>query len=143
MKRHIPESRYLPDVRNDFGFYDEKTRILIGWPGYRTRQGKSGLAYAETVAEEAHFEGQMLRWLYFEKFRTHNPIYLLFLFILALLCTAPPLIIILLGFLEHGNGAASIFYLILFGLPIWFGSALFKSIWLSLTQPEDISMTGD
>jgi hypothetical protein len=143
MKKHIPESRYLPDVRTDFGFYDEKNRWLIGWPGYRTRPGKSGLAYIETVAEEAHFEGLMLRWPYFEKFRTHNPIYLLSLFILALLCTAPPLIIILLNFLSSGDSAASIFYLILFGLPILFGWALFKAIWLSITRPEDISMTGD
>ena len=61
MKKHIPASQSLPDVRTDFGFYDQKARLLIGWPGYRTRPGKSGLAYVETVAEQAHFESQMLR----------------------------------------------------------------------------------
>jgi hypothetical protein len=133
----------LPDVRNDFGFYDEKTRSLIGWPGYRTWPGKSGLAYVETVAEEAHFEGLMLRWLYFEKFRTHNPVYILFLFAVAFLYAILPLLLILMDFFVNGNNAASLFYLILSGLPILFGWALIKVIWFSIAQPGSPSMTGD
>jgi hypothetical protein len=141
--KHIPLSRTLPDVRTDPGFYDRNQSWLIGWPGYRTREGKSGLAYMDTVAEEAHLEGLMLRWLYFEKFRTRNPVYLLFLFVLAVIYAGIPLALIGLDFWASGDGSASLFYLILSALPVLFGWLLLKAIWFSLMRPQDPSQTGD
>src|SRR5512141_2758441 len=67
-------------TKSSFAFhpadYDKNARFLIGWPGYRTANNKSGLGYVETQAELAHMEGVMIRWLMTGKFRTHNPIYL-------------------------------------------------------------------
>jgi hypothetical protein len=126
---------FYMDVRTDYGFYDMKERFLIGWPGYRIRIGKSGLTYIESVAEESHFEGLMLYWVFTGKFRTRNPLYLLFLFFIFSITAGLPLIFIM--------WTSSDSFPILFIPVVIFGLALFRVIWLSITQQEDSSMTGD
>ena len=64
------------EFREQYPYLTDKERFLIGWPGYRTRPEKSGLAPVETQAELAHIQGLMLHWLLTGRFRTRNPIYL-------------------------------------------------------------------
>lgn len=53
-------------------FLDEKTMVLRGWPGNRTRPGRSGYDPLDTEFELAHMEGVILRQLILGKFRTRN-----------------------------------------------------------------------
>ncbi len=57
-------------------YMDEKSFLLIGYPGYRNRQGRSGYDPLERNAEEARMQGIMIRLLLTRKFRTRNPFYL-------------------------------------------------------------------
>ena len=58
-------------------YLSEASRILPGWPGYRTRPGRSGYDYLDTVFEGAHMEGVLLRQLFTGKLRIENPLFLL------------------------------------------------------------------
>src|SRR5262245_29273545 len=82
---------------------DANAKYLIGWPGYRTSQNKSGLGYVETAAELAHMEGLMLRWLITGKFISHNPIYLFMMFFFALFIGAMPLVFIVAEILSSDD----------------------------------------
>lgn len=69
----IPESNEpLPQ----WLYMNEKSFLLMGYPGYRNRQGRSGYDPLERNAEEAHMQGIMIRLLVTRKFRTRNPFYL-------------------------------------------------------------------
>jgi tetratricopeptide (TPR) repeat protein len=57
-------------------YMDEKSYLLVGWPGHRNRQGRSGYDPIDRNAEQAHMQGVMIRLLLLHKFRTRNPIYL-------------------------------------------------------------------
>ena len=79
----------LPDLDKTFEqysgglpplFLDEKTMALRGWPGYRTRPGRSGYDPLDTEFELAHMEGVILRQLIMGKFRTRNPLALFLMF---------------------------------------------------------------
>ncbi|MEW6029330.1 MAG: hypothetical protein ACOYZ8_13445 [Chloroflexota bacterium] len=74
-------------------FLDEKAKWLIGWPGYRTANGKSGLGYIETQAEWAHMQGLMFRWLITGKFRIRNPFYIILLLIYSVYSSSPILLL--------------------------------------------------
>jgi hypothetical protein len=54
----------------------EGNNILRGWPGYRTRPGRSGYDPIDSSAEESHLEGIFLRNLFTLKLITRNPFYL-------------------------------------------------------------------
>jgi tetratricopeptide (TPR) repeat protein len=58
-------------------YLDEKSFVLVGWPGHRTRPGRSGYDPLDTDFELAHMEGIMARLLFTGKFRTHNLAYLI------------------------------------------------------------------
>ena len=60
-------------------YMDEKTFLLVGWAGHRTRQGRSGYDPLERDFEFARMQGVMIRLLLTRKFRTRNPIYLAFM----------------------------------------------------------------
>ena len=60
-------------------YMDEKASVLVGWAGHRTRPGRSGYDPLETDFELAHMEGVMIRLLLRGKFRTRNPLYLIFM----------------------------------------------------------------
>jgi hypothetical protein len=137
----LEETEFLFDARTDFGFYPETTTTLLGWPGYRNLPGKSGLTYLETTAEEAHFEGSMLRWLWDRKIITHNPIYLGVFFIFGMLTGGLPSFFALLGLLAGNSTGLG---LLLLGSPIpVLGLALLRNVWDSLTRPTEISLLGD
>lgn len=71
----------------------DKEKYLVGWPGYRNADGRSGLGYVETQAEWAHMQGLFFHWLITGKFKTRNPIYRILLTIYGILSASPiPLI---------------------------------------------------
>jgi hypothetical protein len=68
---------------------------LRGYPGYRTRPGRSGLDPVDNDAEGGHMAGVLLRRLLTGKLRTRHPLTLLLWAILGLACLAPLLLAIL------------------------------------------------
>lgn len=60
---------------------------LPGWPGYRTRPGRSGYDPVDTRSEAGHTAGTIIHKLITG--RSRNPVYLLFLGILGLVLIAP------------------------------------------------------
>ena len=73
-------------------YMDEVASQLPGWPGYRTRPGRSGLDYLDSEFELAHMEGLLLRRLFTGKLRTTNPLYLAGMGVLGGLCILPALL---------------------------------------------------
>lgn len=57
-------------------YMNEKSFLLMGYPGYRNRQGRSGYDPLERNAEQARMQGIMIYLLLNCKFRTRNPIFL-------------------------------------------------------------------
>ena len=82
----------------------EKDRVqagsssLRGYPGYRTRQGRSGLDPIDNDAEGGHMAGVLLQRLVTGKLRTRNPFTLLLLAVLGLGCLTPFVLAILEAF---------------------------------------------
>ena len=72
-----------------------------GYPGYRTRPGRSGLDPVDSDNETGFMAGVMLRRLLTGKLRAHNPLTLVLWGILGLACLAPMLLAILEA--VHGN----------------------------------------
>jgi hypothetical protein len=141
VKKHIPLSQTLPDVRRDFGFYDQNQRWLIGWPGYRTREEKSGLGYLDTQAEWAHIQGLWFRKLITGKFQTRNPIYWVCLALYGLISVSP----VLLLFVADTSGRAAFFSRwALFTPDVLLGFLLLLNLLISLFKynPAD-NLTGD
>jgi Tfp pilus assembly protein PilF len=58
-------------------YMNEKSFLLMGYPGYRNRQGRSGYDPVERNAEQARMQGIMIHLLLNRKFRTRNPLYLI------------------------------------------------------------------
>ncbi|MFZ5878364.1 MAG: hypothetical protein ACOY0R_03245 [Chloroflexota bacterium] len=141
MKKRIPNAEDQVPIEIEMGLFDEKAQYLIGWPGYRTAFRKSGLGYVETVAEEAHIEGLMLRWLLTGKFITRNPIYLILMMFLALLMGVLPVLGIVIELLA---GNFEILWLMFVVFPyLALGVLLTINVLLSLFDPDSKSITGD
>ena len=68
---------------------------LQGWPGYRTRAGRTGLDPVDNDAESGHMAGVMLRQLLTGQLRTRNPLTLLLWAILGLAGVVPLLLAVL------------------------------------------------
>jgi tetratricopeptide (TPR) repeat protein len=66
-------------------YMDKTARLVPGWPGHRTMQGRSGLDPLENEFEFAHIQGVILRKLWAHKLRTKNPAYLLFMTVVGAL----------------------------------------------------------
>jgi hypothetical protein len=80
--------------KNKARFAEEKpgkdaNSTLQGWPGYRTRAGRSGLDPLDSRAEAGHTAGVLIHRLLTGNFRTKNPISLFLLAIGGLLLTLP------------------------------------------------------
>jgi hypothetical protein len=71
------------------------TSSLRGYPGYRTREGRSGLDPIDNDAEGGHMAGVFVRRLLTGKLRSKNPFTLLVLAVLGLGCISPLLLAIL------------------------------------------------
>jgi hypothetical protein len=141
MKKRIPNAEDKYPIQIEMGLLDEKTQYLVGWPGYRTYRNKSGLGYVETVAEEAHMEGLMLRWLLTGKFITRNPIYLILMMFLALLLGVLPALGIVVELLA---GNFEILWLLVVAFPyLGLGVLLTVNVLLSLFDTDSKSITGD
>ena len=119
--------------------YDDNIRYLIGWPGYRTSNNKSGLDYLETRAEWAHMQGVMIRWLITGKFKTRNPVYLFLMTLFGIFQASPVLL-----FLSREGRATLLQNLFVFLMPILVGLLLLGNIILSLIKVDKgESITGD
>lgn len=60
-------------------YLDANAFLLTGWPGHRTRPGRSGYDPLDRDFEYAHMQGVIFRRLITRTFRTRNPIYLIFM----------------------------------------------------------------
>ena len=79
----------------------EKEKALPGYPGYRTREGRSGYDYVDTQTEFAHMQGVFLRRFFTISLNTRNPLILFFLFVLGLFFLFP--IVFSITELVNGN----------------------------------------
>lgn len=135
MSREIPAKQkpVLVDLS------DDKENYLVGWPGYRNSNGRSGLGYVETQAEWAHMRGLFLRWLITGKFKTRSPIYRIFLIIYGSLSASP----ILLIFAGSEGRDALLRGITVFGPAIVIGILMIINVILSLFGcTEEESITG-
>ena len=92
-----------PDDVYEIADYDDNAKYLVGWPGYRTSQNKSGLGYVETQAEMAHMYSLFIKWLVTGKFRTRNPIYLLGMTLIGIFSGGLPTVFIIYEIVIRGN----------------------------------------
>jgi tetratricopeptide (TPR) repeat protein len=120
-------------------YLDETAYLLPGWPGYRTRPGRSGYDQLDTEYELAHIEGVIVRKLITCTMRTRNPMQLLFMIFLGLIFCIP-LLFVLVMLLE--GDFRSLFTVVLF-TPYWVvGVMLLVNVFLSLvlddsTEPDN------
>jgi hypothetical protein len=80
----VPQNRSKRDSKLD------GTSQLRGWPGLRTREGRSGLDPVDTSAESAHIYGVFIRKLLTLRVRTRNPFNLFLMFVFGIF---PPIIL--------------------------------------------------
>jgi hypothetical protein len=125
MSREIPSKkaeRVLVDLS------DDKAKYLMGWPGYRNADGKSGLGYFETQTEWAHMQGTMIRMMVVGDAITRNPIFLFFMFFVGMIYSLP--VLLALPDILAGRGAG--LYILLIN-PSWIvGLLIFRNIYLAV-----------
>jgi tetratricopeptide (TPR) repeat protein len=113
-------------------YMDERAFLLVGWPGHRTRYGRSGYDPLERDFEFAHMVGVMIRLLLARKFRTRNPIYLISMAYVGLLY-------FLYGVLPFTFGnLAGIFAGIIYSPYLIVGIALLINVFLSLRLENSV-----
>jgi len=113
-------------------YLDEKTFLLAGWAGHRTRPGRSGFDPLDTDFELAHMEGVIIRLLFTSKLRTLNPLYLLFMIYVGLVFCLP-----LFGVIGLFQGDWSSLFIIVVYSPYWIvGIALLNNVIFSLSITE-------
>lgn len=89
----------IPDCGDDelvlqWLYMDEEAYLLVGWAGYRNRQGRSGIDPLDTYFEFAHMQGVFSHSLMIGKYRTRNPIYLFLMAFAGIIFCAPLLMLI-------------------------------------------------
>jgi hypothetical protein len=94
-KNNLSKSPKKPNNKDE---QNTSSTLLPGWPGFRTRDGRSGLDPIDTRAEAAHTAGTIIQKLFTG--RIGNPIYLFLLGVLGLALITP----LFLAFLEMVNG---------------------------------------
>ena len=72
----------------------ENPSILPGWPGYHTRDGRSGYDPIDTRTEAAHVSGSFLQKLFAGQLRIKNPIVLFLSGVFGLALITPLLLAI-------------------------------------------------
>jgi len=109
-------------------YLDANAFLLVGWAGHRTRPGRSGYDPLDRDFEFAHMQGTVIRLLITRKFRTRDPIYLLFMSYLGLIYSLP-----LLGAIELLQGNLNYIPFIIVYSPYWIvGIAFLINVYLSL-----------
>jgi hypothetical protein len=81
-------------LKSEKGQAQGASSSLRGWPGYRTRKGRSGLDPIDSGAEEGHMLGVLVHDLLSGKLRTKNPFFLVLLTVFGILCISPFLLAI-------------------------------------------------
>lgn len=119
-------------------YMDAASFLLIGWPGYRTRPGRSGYDPLESSFEDAHMGGVILVKLFGRTLRTRNPFYLAFMTWVGCLLFLPGVFPLVLG-----NMAAIIFYLMLFSPFSIVGYAVLGNVISSLIIDDSAEDDGD
>lgn len=107
---------------------------LLGWPGYRTQTGHTGLDPIETVLEMAFLQGKFIRRLITGQLQTHNPISLAAM-ALAGFCLIVPFVFCLLTSMYRGWNVQNLwltFVLAPFALVGWM-------LWIDL----NVNLRGD
>jgi len=84
-KKNAPKSPKSPTEKES----QENPSALPGWPGYRTKGGRSGYDPIDTRTEVAHVSGSFLQKLFAGQLRIKNPIVLVLSGLLGLVLTAP------------------------------------------------------
>ena len=106
----------------------ENAYWLWGWPGHRTRPGRSGYDPVDLNMEEAHVEGTILRQLLTGQFRVTNPLYALPMTLVGLFLCWP---LFFGGMFILNNDWASLAW-VAFMSPGWVvGLALLRALFLS------------
>ncbi|RJP48816.1 MAG: hypothetical protein C4583_13725 [Anaerolineaceae bacterium] len=105
---------------------------MIGWPGYRNADGRSGLGYFESNAEWGHMQGRILRMLITGKVITRNPIFLFGMFVIGMIYSLP----VILGLPDILAGGGSGWYVLILN-PTWIvGLLILKNILIALKNDE-------
>ncbi len=116
------------------------TEYLLGWPGYRTQWGKTGLDLIDSQCELAHMLGLSTRWLLSGKFRTRNPFFLFLMVMLGLVGITPLLFVGASGVLSGDwSGVPMVGF---YGFHVAFGIAILINVGLSIFTPNDESIIG-
>ena len=76
---------------------------LLGFPGYRQRDGRSGLDPIDNENELGHMEGSFARALFTLKLRTRNPLYLIGMFLLGVVPTVISIVMLAATLGESNN----------------------------------------
>ena len=76
---------------------------LLGFPGYRQRDGRSGLDPIDNENELGHMEGSFARALFTLKLRSRNPLYLIAMFLLGVVPTVISIVILVATLGESNN----------------------------------------
>jgi tetratricopeptide (TPR) repeat protein len=112
-------------------YMDKTARLVPGWPGHRTMQGRSGFDPLESDFEFAHIQGVIIRKLWARNFRTKNPVYLLFMVVVGVVYflygTAPFAL----------NARAAVVIGIIYGPYLLVGAMLLLNVYLSLWAEID------
>jgi hypothetical protein len=82
-KSSLPKSPKKPSGKDE----QNNPSALPGWPGYRTREGRSGYDPIDTRTEAAHTFGTIIQKLFTGQIR--NPIYLFLLGVFGLVLIVP------------------------------------------------------
>ena len=77
----------------DISDLDSRTVYMLGIPGHRTAMNRSGLGYLATQTEWAYMQGLMFRWLITGKFKTRNPLFIIFLTYMGIINACPILLL--------------------------------------------------
>ncbi|MBC7876171.1 MAG: tetratricopeptide repeat protein [Anaerolineales bacterium] len=107
-------------------YMDEKTFLLLGQPGHRTRQGRSGYDPIDRNTEEARMQAIMLCMLMAGKFRTRNPIYLMVMASTGALFSLGGVVVFMF------RNLIRIPAILMFSLGLIIGVALLANVYLSL-----------
>lgn len=131
---------FVPEI--DISDLDARTVFMLGLPGHRTARGRSGLGYVDSSTELAYMQGLMLRWLFTGNFLTHNPVYLLVMFVSGFMVGVVPLGAVLFKVIGYAN--YEIVFALILGSPyIAVGCALFVNSLLSPFNWNAKTITGD
>ena len=111
-------------------YLDANAFLLPGWPGHRTRPGRSGYDPLDRDFEYAHMQGVIFRRLITRTFRTRNPIYLIFMACMGIVYSLYGMVPFMIG------NWAGIFTGIISSPYLIVGIALLINVYLSLRLEE-------